>query len=163
MVSPPNNLTFPILIQTTINKLAHTKNNRVDLHKDYIEYQLHKAKLLCEKHNSKLLLSSYYHGNDKYIEGFAKQSGILYFNLSYDFFKIASKMDRDKYVSRDESHLNPYGYKIYTELLYKKMYLHRRDLNFRLKPLKKRIDEDSFRKKSPMSYLRYMLGKSIFY
>lgn len=132
-------------------------------YEEYMEYCLNRAKSLCKKHDCRLLLLSYYRHHDEYIERLAKQSGILYFNLHRDFSEIITQEDIKSFISRDGSHLNHYGYKIYAELLYEKMFLHRRVLNLRLNPLKKKIDKDSFYLNPITYFLRYAQGKSVFY
>lgn len=130
-------------------------------YENYMEYQLLRAKSLCEKYGCELLLISYFSGSDKYIEKFAKQLGILHLDLSRDFYKTIRQENIDNFFAG--THLNHYGYKIFTELLYKQIFLHRADLNLKLNPLSKRIDKDNFYQNPVTHYLRYVQGKHIFY
>lgn len=132
-------------------------------YENYLKEQLLKAKSLCEKDNSKLLLLSYYNSNDVFIEEFAKQSGILYFNLYKKFFEAIPLENINNLVSKDRSHMNQYGYKIFTELLYEQMFLHREDLGLAINPLLTRIDKDSLQENPLTYFLRYIQGKSVFY
>ena len=129
----------------------------------YMQFYLDKAKSLCEGHGSKLLLISYYNSFDAPIEKFAKQAGVLYFNLCKDFQRAIPEEDMSKFISPDSSHMNLYGYKIFAELLYKKIYLHKEALNLKLKPLARRIDKDSYCQNPATYYLRCLQGKSVFY
>lgn len=154
-------------VLTRIFKIRNVENINAPIemtkYEDYMEYQLNRAKSLCEKHGCRLLLLSYHNSHDKYIEKLAKQSGILYFNLHLDFFEAVPQKDIYKFISRDRSHMNLYGYKIFAELLYKQMFLHKETLNLRIDPLSKKIDEDIFHEKGVTNYLIYAQGKSIFY
>jgi lysophospholipase L1-like esterase len=132
-------------------------------YENYIVCQLSKAKTLCEKHRCRLLLISYYNSHDEYIEKIAKQLGILYFNLCQDFSETVPQKDMFNFISRDSSHMNSLGYKIFAELLYKQMFLHNTELNLKINPLIKKMDEDNFHKDIPTSYLIYLQGKSVFY
>ncbi len=132
-------------------------------YEDYMRYYLSKAKSLCEGHGSKLLLLSYHNSHNKDIEELAKKLEIPYFNLYKDFFEAIPQEDLDNFVSRDGSHMNHYGYRIFSELLYKEIFLHKEAFDLGLNPLSKRIDEDSFHRVAGISSFRYALGKSIFY
>lgn len=131
-------------------------------YENYMQYHLNRAKSLCEKHGCELLLISYPFSYIEYIEKFVKKSGILYFNLKRGFYNTIPSKDPNKYISY-RSHLNLYGYNIFAELLYKQMFLHRVALDIKLNPLTKKINKDSFPKRSETNYLKYVLGKSIFY
>jgi lysophospholipase L1-like esterase len=132
-------------------------------YEEYMRYHLGRARSLCERHGSRLLLLSYHSSHDEYIERFAEESGILYFNLCEDFLETIPQEDIHQFVSADSSHMNVYGYKIFTELLYNKMFLHREDLDLGLNPLSRKISKDSFRENPARRFLRYVFGKSIFY
>ena len=132
-------------------------------YENYINYQLLRIKSLCEKYNCKLLIISYYNSFDEPIEKFAKEAKVQYFNLCKDFQKAVPEKDINRFISPDSSHMNLYGYKIFAELLYKKMYLHREALNLKLKPLTRKINKDSYCQNPATYYLRYLQGKSVFY
>jgi lysophospholipase L1-like esterase len=115
-------------------------------YENYIRYQLMKAKNLCEKHNCKLLLLSYYDGPDEYIEKFAEKSGIFYFDISKDFQRAVPEYELSHFLSPDKSHMNRRGYRIFSELLYQQLFSHQASLGLKLNVLLKTTDEASFYK-----------------
>lgn len=113
-------------------------------YEDYLRRHLIKAKYLCKKYNCRLLVLSYYNSSDGFIEKITKQSGILYFDLSQDFSKNILREGVNNFLSPDKSHLNRYGYKLFAELLYGNMFLHRTALGLSLEPLSNKISASSF-------------------
>ena len=132
-------------------------------YEDYMRYQLNRAKSLCEKHGSKLILLSYYNSHDEYIEEFAKDAGMLYLNLCNDFSKSLPEENIDNFISRDSSHMSADGYRLFAELLYNRMLSRGEDLGLGLNPLSERVERDRFCPQNTPSYLHYVQGKSIFY
>ena len=132
-------------------------------YEDYIRAQLARAKSLCAEHGCPLLLISYYNNHYQCIAKIAEELEIVYLNLYQDSFKNLPQDEVFRLAYIDNSHMNCYGYRIFAQALYKKMYLYREDLALQLNGLSNEIDQAGLCRDAWLSPLRRAQGKSVFY
>lgn len=123
------------------NKLNFTE---MDKYESYMRYHLSRTRDICKKSGCRLLLISYYNSYIKSIGGIAKELNIPYFDISREFLEATSRERFDDLISPDNSHLNCYGYKLFSEILYDKMFLNEEYISFEINPLMKKINSKGF-------------------
>jgi len=139
------------IIKYLIDHILDKKNDKNKIkfkeminYESYMRYHLVRTKAICKKHGCKLLLISYYNSYIKSIGSIARELKIPYFDISKEFLEATSQERLNDLISPDDSHLNCYGYKLFSEILYNKMFLNRDHINFKINPLMKKINSKDF-------------------
>lgn len=111
---------------------------------NYMTFYLKEVKDVCQKHNAKIILLSYYNSANNLIKDFAAQNGIAYFDFTQDFKILFTANEKFQYISPDKSHMNFRGYKFFAEKLYEYLFLNQKYAGIKINHLRKKIEDKYF-------------------
>lgn len=118
--------------------------NKDKIYNDYMNFYLSKAKRLCDDRGARLVLLSYYNSSSNVVKIFSHKNNIPYFDFTENFEWLFASNEKTKYFSPDMSHMNHLGYKFFAEQLYDYLFLNQANLNLKIGPLIKKINDESF-------------------